>query len=250
MFLWALGPSWTPHKNFLPPLFYSSCDIYLWHQDNRIIFIHTSLIFLKIHFHCRMFHNFSICKLFAFFSQISQFAVECSTILSKIPLSKVLGPPGTPSNIAQNQGGINTVGPVPMISGHGPNTFPHSAAHVLNTNYSPSRIEGEPTNRINTSAANHNEPSNSKGDTKHFESYNSTVKTTCFTGSTFNVVPNFNKYVPKNPSFTLIFRNNDQILYQRLRYQYVNLTSANKLVTIWFRNKLMRGTTTVCICCS
>ena len=90
MFLWALGPSWTPHKNFLPPLFYNSYDIYLWHQDNRIIFIHTSLIFLKIHFHCRMFHNFSICKLFAFFSQISQFAVECSTILSKIPLSKVL----------------------------------------------------------------------------------------------------------------------------------------------------------------
>ena len=60
MFLWVLGPSGTPHKNFLPPLFYSSCDIYLWHQDNRIIFIHTSLIFLKIHFHCRMFHNFSI----------------------------------------------------------------------------------------------------------------------------------------------------------------------------------------------
>ena len=194
-----------------------------------------------------MFHN-SVENSTVESSTVENSTVERSTVENSTVESS--GPPSTPSNIAQNQGGVNTVGPVPMISGHGPNTFPHSAAHVLNTNYSPSRIEGEPTNRINTSAANHNEPSNSEVDTKHFESYNSTVKTTCFTGSTFNVVPNFNKYVPKNPSFTLIFRNNDQILYQRLRYQYVNLTSANKLVTIWFRNKLMRGTTTVCICCS
>ena len=39
-------------------------------------------------------------------------------------------PPGTPSNIAQIQDVVNTVGPVPMTFGYGPNTFPHSAAHV------------------------------------------------------------------------------------------------------------------------
>ena len=87
MFLWVLGPSGTPHKNFLPPLFYNSYDIYLWHQDNRIIFIHTSLIFLKIHFHCRMFHNFSICKLFAFF--FSDFAICCRMFHNSVENSTV-----------------------------------------------------------------------------------------------------------------------------------------------------------------
>ena len=62
-------------------------------------------------------------------------------------------PSGTPFNIAPNQGGVNTVGPAPMTFGYGPNTFPHSAAHVLNTNHSPSSFEGEPINTIYTSAA-------------------------------------------------------------------------------------------------
>ena len=53
-------------------------------------------------------------------------------------------PPGPLSIIAQTQDGVNTVGPVPMIFGYGPNTFPHSAAHVPNTNLSPSRSEGDP----------------------------------------------------------------------------------------------------------
>ena len=87
-------------------------------------------------------------------------------------------PPGTPSPIARDQDGVNTVGPVPMTFGYGPNTFPHSAAHVLNTNLSPSRSEGEPINKMHTSAANHNSPSTSEGVTK---SYHSMAKSTCFT---------------------------------------------------------------------
>ena len=40
-----------------------------------------------------------------------------------------------------------------MTFGYGPNTFPHSAAHVLNTNQSPLSIEGEPINEIYASVA-------------------------------------------------------------------------------------------------
>ena len=75
----------------------------------------------------------------------------------KQPLSKVGvltdQPPGTPSSTAQIQNVVNTVGPVPMTFGYGPNTFPHSAAHVLNTNHSPSNIEGEQINEIYASVA-------------------------------------------------------------------------------------------------
>ena len=62
-------------------------------------------------------------------------------------------PSGSPSPIAQDQVVVNTVGPVPSTFGYGLNTFPHSAAHVLNINHVPSSIEGEPTNKIHTSAA-------------------------------------------------------------------------------------------------
>ena len=40
-----------------------------------------------------------------------------------------------------------------MTFGHGPNTFPHSAAHVLNTNNDPSLLEGEQINEIYASVA-------------------------------------------------------------------------------------------------
>ena len=100
-------------------------------------------------------------------------------------------PPGSPSIIAQIQDGVNTVGPVPMTFGHGPNTFPHSAAHVLNTNYSPSNIEGNTINKIYTSAANHNSPSSIEGVTKHIDTSNfSGIKMTTFTQSSFQ-----NKYI-------------------------------------------------------
>ena len=62
-------------------------------------------------------------------------------------------PPGTPSSTAQIQNVVNTVGPVPMTFGYGPNTFPHSAAHVLNTNNVPSTSEGEQINEIHASVA-------------------------------------------------------------------------------------------------
>ena len=57
-------------------------------------------------------------------------------------------PTGSPSNIAQIQDVVNTVGPVPMTFGHGPNTFPHSAAHVLNAYLLPSSIGGEQITEI------------------------------------------------------------------------------------------------------
>ena len=50
-------------------------------------------------------------------------------------------PPGSPLSIAQTQDVVNTVGPVPMTFGYGPNTFPHSAAHVLNTNHAPQTLK-------------------------------------------------------------------------------------------------------------
>ena len=112
-------------------------------------------------------------------------------------------PPGTPSPIVLTQDDVNTVGPVPMTFGYGPNTFPHSAAYVLNTNHSPSRSEGEPINKIYTSAAM---SQNLSGVPKYFKSSNTNEsKTSHFTGSTFNVVPNFNKDVSKIPSFTIIW---------------------------------------------
>ena len=91
-------------------------------------------------------------------------------------------PPGTPSTIAQDQDVVNTVGPVPMTFGYGPNTFPHSAAHVLNNNHSPSICEGD---------QNHN-----------LKAYKYETKTSHFTGSTFNVVPNSNKDETKILLFT------------------------------------------------
>ena len=94
-------------------------------------------------------------------------------------------PPGTPSTTAQTQDGVNTVGPVPMTFGYGPNTFPHSAAHVLNTNHSPSRSEGEPNKSTYASAANDKLPSTSEGDS--------------------NVNFSARKSVPKNPHFTTAF---------------------------------------------
>ena len=88
-------------------------------------------------------------------------------------------PPGILSPITQSQDSVNTVGPVPMTFGYGPNTFPHSAAHVPNTNLSPSRSEGELINRNHTSAAI---SQNLSGFTKYFEPSNfSGVKTTYFT---------------------------------------------------------------------
>ena len=92
-------------------------------------------------------------------------------------------PPGFPSPIAQDQDGVDTVGPVPMTFGYGPNAFPHSAAHVLNNNPSPSNLEGNQNNNLKNM-----------------------TKTSHFTGSTFNVVPNSNKDVSKNPSFTLVWQ--------------------------------------------
>ena len=80
-----------------------------------------------------------------------------------------------------------------MTLGYGPDTFPHSAAHILNTNHSPSTFEGEPINKNNTSAANHNEPSAYEGDSKHFKLYNSMVKTTCLTSSDLWELSNPNK---------------------------------------------------------
>ena len=62
-------------------------------------------------------------------------------------------PPGSPTNITQIHDVVNTVGPVPMTSGYGPDTFPHSAAHVLNTNNNPSSSEGEQINKIYASVA-------------------------------------------------------------------------------------------------
>ena len=37
-----------------------------------------------------------------------------------------------------------------MTFGYGPSSFPHSAAHVLNTTQSPSSIEGEQINKSST----------------------------------------------------------------------------------------------------
>ena len=50
--------------------------------------------------------------------------------------------PSNPSYTAQVQDIVNTVGPVPMAFGREPNTFPQSAAHVLNINHIPSASEG------------------------------------------------------------------------------------------------------------
>ena len=63
--------------------------------------------------------------------------------------------PGNPLYTARIQDGVNTVGPVPMTFGYGPNTFPQSAAHVLNTNQNPSPSEGVTINEIYVSAAQH-----------------------------------------------------------------------------------------------
>ena len=62
-------------------------------------------------------------------------------------------PPGTPLYNAQDQDVVNTVGPVPMTYGHGPNTFPYSAAQVLNINNELSDPKGVTINEIYTSAA-------------------------------------------------------------------------------------------------
>ena len=91
-------------------------------------------------------------------------------------------PPGTPSPITQDQDVVNTVGPVPMTFGYGPNTFPHSAAHVLDANKSPSRSEGEPIKTTYASAANHNLPSLCGGDSNNYMS-----RITHFSGS--NLTP-------------------------------------------------------------
>ena len=130
-----------------------------------------------------------------------------STFYPVIPHPSKVGvltdrPPGTPSNTAQNQGGVNTVGSVPMTSGYGPNTFPHSAAHVLITNNSPSRSEGEPINKIHTSAANIN-PSPSEGVTKYTYTINSSgLNWPCFTGSDLRELSNQNNSMVKTTSFT------------------------------------------------
>ena len=85
-----------------------------------------------------------------------------------------------------------------MTFGYGPNTFSHSAAHVLNSNHSPSRSEGEPNNKIQTSAANYKSPSIVEG------AQNNVSINSYFTGSTFNVVPNSNKDDTKILLFTLV----------------------------------------------
>ena len=121
----------------------------------------------------------------------------------KQPLSKVGvltdRPPGTPIPITQTQDVVNTVGPVPMTFGYGPNTFPHSAAHVLNTNHSPSHSEGEPINKINTSA-----------------------KIPSFTGSTFHVVHNSNKDDTK----ILLFTGSNLALTSERRVSFKNLNNS------------------------
>ena len=109
--------------------------------------------------------------------------------------------PGSPPFTAPTQDEVNTVGPVPMTSGYGPNTFPHSAAHVLNTNNIPSPSEGDLHNSIHTSAAM---PQNLSGLTKIHELLNfSGVKTTFFTGSDLRELSNQNKDDTKNSHFTV-----------------------------------------------
>ena len=94
-------------------------------------------------------------------------------------------PPGTPSPIAQNQVGVNTVGPAPMTFGYGPDTFPHSAAHVLYNNLSPLLSEGAQNNdsEITHSSGSNLDLISERGVV--FKSLNSSMPKTCyFTGST------------------------------------------------------------------
>ena len=64
-------------------------------------------------------------------------------------------PPGNPPRTIQTQDAANTVDPVPMTFGREPNTFQHSAAHVLSTNNNPSSSEGVTMYEIYASAARH-----------------------------------------------------------------------------------------------
>ena len=113
-----------------------------------------------------------------------------------------------------------------MTFGHGPNTFPQSAAHVLNTNNNPSTSKGVINKEIYTSAANYlntyiqlfTGAQKDESEITHFSGSNLTLnperevsfknsndsmsKFCCFIGSRLSVMPSKNKDVLKNPSFT------------------------------------------------
>ena len=82
----------------------------------------------------------------------------------------------------------NTVGPVTLASGYGSNTFPYSAAHVLNPTTMPD------TTRVVTDTR--------KCEPNTLDTFSVPPKPTHFTGSTSHVLTETNKDVPKIPSFT------------------------------------------------
>ena len=91
-----------------------------------------------------------------------------------------------------------------MTFGYGPNTFPHSAAYVPNTNHSPSRSEGEPIKTNHTSAAKHKSLPASEGDPNiNLSAHKSVPKATHFTGSDLREPSNSNKDDTKILLFTI-----------------------------------------------